>query len=253
MNRACRYLLRALAAVGLGALGGCSTSPSVQRITPDQVTDVSGYWNDTDANLTAKIMITQMLGDPWLGHYESSHGGQQPSVIIGQIRNKSTENIDVSTFIDDMQRAMINPGMVQFVASSNQRAAIRKEREDQELNASSTTRSAMGQEVGADYMLQGAIHTINDTAFDKAVKYYQVDLQLINMHNNVIAWIGQKKIKKVLEHGLARPHAIPSQSKPTSTVLHKVLVGVLVTAVAVFAVVKFSKHATSQRSYNPIL
>ncbi|HET7673931.1 MAG TPA: hypothetical protein VFL54_00265 [Gammaproteobacteria bacterium] len=45
------------------------------------------------------------------------------------------------------------------------------------------------------------MNTIIDAAGDKAVKYYQVDLQLINMRNNVIAWIGQKKIKKTVEHG----------------------------------------------------
>jgi penicillin-binding protein activator len=205
MNRVYRYLFVVVAAIGLGTLAGCSTTPSVQRISPDQVTDVSGYWNDTDANLTAQQMISQMLGDPWLGNYERGHGNQQPTVIVGDIRNLSSEHISVSTFIDDMQRELINSGKVQFVASSNQRGEVRDERQDQDLNATSTTRSAMGQEIGADYMMQGTINTIIDAAGKKAVKYYQVDLRLINMHNNVIAWIGQKKIKKVVENSSFRP------------------------------------------------
>jgi len=180
-------------------LAGCSSMPSVQRIAPDQVTDVSGYWNDTDANQTAQEMIGQMLGDPWLGNYEGATGGKQPTVIVGQITNLSSEHISTSTFIDDIQREIINSGKVQFVAGAEQRSDVRNERQDQDLNASAGTRSAMGQETGADFMMQGTINTIIDAAGGTSVKYYQVDLRLINMKNNVIAWVGQKKIKKIVQ------------------------------------------------------
>lgn len=189
-------LCAALAAV---FLAGCATTPQVTRISPNQVTDVSGYWNDTDARLTAQEMISEMLSDPWLGRYEARHDGRQPTVIVGDINNLSAEHISVSTFIDDIQRELINSGKVQFVASAGQRGAVREERQDQDLNATEATRSPMGQEIGADFMMQGTINTIIDAAGDKAVKYYQVDLRLINMRDNVIAWVGQKKIKKIVE------------------------------------------------------
>ena len=185
-------------------LTACSSMPKVERISSDQVTDISGYWNDTDANLTAQEMIGQMLGDPWLGNFQNSNSGKQPTVIVGDIRNLSSEHISTSTFIDDIQRQLINSGRVQFVASSDQRKEVRGERKDQDLNASAGTRSAMGQEVGADFMMQGTINTIIDAAGKTAVKYYQVDLRLVNMHNNVLVWVGQKKIKKVVENGSTR-------------------------------------------------
>ena len=186
-------------------LAACQTTPTVQRIASDQVTDVSGYWNDTDANLTAQEMIGQMLGEPWLGNFEGATGGKQPTVIVGQINNLSSEHISTSTFIDDIQREIINSGKVQFVAASSQREEVRNERQDQDLNASAGTRSAMGQETGADFMMQGTINTIIDAAGDKSVKYYQVDLRLINMKTNVIAWVGQKKIKKIVTGANVRP------------------------------------------------
>lgn len=185
-------------------LSGCSSNPSVKRIAPDQVTDVSGYWNDTDANQTSQEMIGQMLSEPWLGNFEGVNGGKAPTVIVGGITNLSSEHISTSTFIDDMQRELINSGKVQFVAGKDQRSEVRDERKDQDLNASSATRSAMGQEVGADFMMQGTINAIIDAAGDTSVKYYQVDLRLINMHNNLIVWTGQKKIKKVVERSGSR-------------------------------------------------
>lgn len=190
--------------IGAAMLTACSSMPKVERVSSDQVTDVSGYWNDTDANLTSQEMISQMLGDPWLGNFQNGNGGKQPTVIVGDITNKSSEHISTSTFIDDMQRQLINSGRVQFVASSDQRKEVRGERKDQDLNATADTRSAMGQEVGADFMMQGTINTIIDAAGDTSVKYYQVDLKLINMHNNVVVWVGQKKIKKVVQNGGTR-------------------------------------------------
>ena len=186
------------------ALTACSSMPKVERVASDQVTDVSGYWNDTDANLTSQEMISQMLGDPWLGNFQNNNSGKQPTVIVGEIRNLSSEHISTSTFIDDIQRQLINSGKVQFVAGSDQRSEVRSERKDQDLNATSATRSAMGQEVGADFMMQGTINTIIDAAGNTSVKYYQVDLRLVNMHDNVISWVGQKKIKKVVQQSGSR-------------------------------------------------
>lgn len=198
--------LKLIGAASLGLLlAACSSMPKVERISPDQVTDVSGFWNDTDANLTAQQMIGQMLGDPWLGNFQGANGGKQPTVIVSQITNLSSEHISTSTFIDDIQRQLINSGKVQFVASQDQRGSVRKERKDQDLNATAATQSAMGQEIGADFMMQGTINTIIDAAGDYQVKYYQVDLRLINMHNNVIAWVGQQKIKKTVKNGSVRP------------------------------------------------
>lgn len=196
--------LTAVAASLLLTLAACSTNPQVQRISADQVTDVSGYWNDTDANQTAQEMINQMLSEPWLGNFEGASGGKAPTVIVGQINNLSSEHISTSTFIDDIQRQLINSGKVQFVAGSDQRSEVRTERKDQDLNATSATRSAMGQEVGADFMMQGTINTIIDAAGNTSVKYYQVDLRLVNMHDNVISWVGQKKIKKVVQQSGSR-------------------------------------------------
>lgn len=198
-------IILSAACIALMLTGCASTAPQVTRVSSDQVTDISGYWNDTDANTTAQTMIGQVLGDPWLGQFESANGGKQPTVIVGDIRNLSSEHISTSTFVDDIQRELINSGKVQFVASSDQRGDVRSERQDQDVNATSATRSAMGQEVGADFMMQGTINTIIDAAGTTSAKYYQVDLRLINMHNNVIAWVGQQKIKKLVKNGSVRP------------------------------------------------
>jgi len=69
---------------------------------------------------------------------------------------------------------------------------------DQAKNASVKTAKSMGQEYGADFMLKGQINSIDDQAGKQALKYYQVELELIDMTTNEKVWIGQKKIKKTV-------------------------------------------------------
>jgi hypothetical protein len=48
-------------------------------------------------------------------------------------------------------------------------------------------------------MLIGGINSIVDAAGGKQVRFYQVELEMINLESNEKVWIGQKKIKKIVE------------------------------------------------------
>ena len=56
-----------------------------------------------------------------------------------------------------------------------------------------------GQELGADFMLQGTINSIVDQDKKTKVIFYQVDMELTNVETNEKVWIGNKKIKKVVK------------------------------------------------------
>ena len=196
------YRLALLMALVLAfAAAGCSTE--VKRIDAGQVEDLSGAWNDTDSQQVSAEMITDVMDRPWLGEFTRTQK-RQPAVIVGEVSNLSHEHINVNTFVSDMERALINSDKVQFVASSTERQEVRDERKDQDLNASEVTRKAMGQEKGADFMLKGTINTIIDAEGKTQLRYYQVDLTLISLVDNRKVWVGQKKIKKLVERSKLR-------------------------------------------------
>lgn len=188
-----------LAIVGsLFLLTGCGQT--VTRVDSDTVTDLSGNWNDTDSRLVAEEMIQDVLSRNWLSKFNRSNG-KAPTVIVGTVRNLSHEHINTRTFIADMERELINSGEVEFVASAQDRKEVRGEVKDQDLNASEETRKSMGNEVGADFMLQGSINTIVDAVSGEQARFYQIDLTLIELGTNRKVWVGQKKIKKTIEKG----------------------------------------------------
>lgn len=178
---------------------GCATAPKVQRTEVDQTIDLSGDWNDTDSRMTAEEMVKDSLSRPRLGEFSGAKG-VKPRVIVGTVLNKSHEHINTETFVKDLERELTNSGQVKFVASKDQRDEVREERMDQAKNSSVKTAKSMGQEYGADFMLKGQINTIMDAAGKQEVKYYQVELEMIDMSSNEKAWIGQKKIKKLVTY-----------------------------------------------------
>jgi hypothetical protein len=180
---------------------GCSTK--VTRMDVAEVQDLSGAWNDTDSQQVSEEMIKDVLERPWFNEFTRAQN-RQPAVIVGEVVNLSHEHINVNTFVADVERALINSGKVQFVASSTERREIREERKDQDLHASEDTRKAMGQEKGADFMLKGSINTIIDASGKTQLRFYQVDLTLISLADNRKVWLGQKKIKKLVERSNLR-------------------------------------------------
>jgi hypothetical protein len=197
-----RHLFTALcAALLLPFMAGCATT-QVQRMDVGEVKDISGRWNDTDSRLVAEEMIKDCLAQPWLAKAKTAKG-KEPTVIVGTVRNQSHEHIATDTFVEDLQRFLINSGQVEFVASKNERGEVRDERLDQDTNASEDSRKEHGQEIGADFVLSGAINTIEDSEGGQSVMLYQTNLKLLNMKTNQIAWNGQKKIKKFIKRSKA--------------------------------------------------
>lgn len=188
----------ALAGVLGLAIAACG-GKQVSRIDPNSVTDLSGRWNDTDSRLVARALIEQSFESGWAERHADRNGGEPPTVIVGTFRNRTMEHVPVNTFLNDLERALINSGKVQLVASQEEREEVRAEREDQQEHARADTRADLGRELGADYMLQGELLAIEDEEGGEKVVYYQADATLVDLESNSKVWAGQHKIKKYIE------------------------------------------------------
>jgi penicillin-binding protein activator len=169
---------------------------TVERVNPDEQIDLSGRWNDTDSKMAADALTEQVLSERWVSEFQQAHQGNRPVVIVGLVKNKSHEHIDAETFIKDIEKAIIRNGSVRLVQAGDKREELRGERADQQDFASAATTKKWGQELGADFMMQGTINSIVDSYQSEKVVYYQIDLELTNLETNEIVWMGDKKIKK---------------------------------------------------------
>ena len=176
-------------------LAGCQRR--VTRLDTTTTYDLSGRWNDSDSRLVAREMVDDVLGRPWLARFEARED-RRPVLIVADVRNRTHEHIDSETFMRNMERELLNSGMVRLVQGREFRELVREERGDQQAFASPETMAQWQRELGADYMFTGTINSIVDQQGRQRVVFYQVNIELTDMETNEKVWIGEKQIRKLI-------------------------------------------------------
>lgn len=187
-----------LVAAALLAVAGCGGQKEVIRTDAGAQIDLSGNWNDTDAQTVSAALAEQIQRGAWIENFLAEKG-KKPTLIVAPVRNKTAEHIATRTLVDQLERDFINGGRVRVVASAEEREQVREERADQQEFASPETMSKWGREKGADVMLIGEINQIVDQEGKESVRYYQVDCYLVDLEDNTKLWAGFEKIKKYVK------------------------------------------------------
>ena len=163
--------------------------------------DLSGYWNDIDANLVSQEMIKDCLSRPWASNFQSENDGAKPVVkLMGVQKRTDDRNVNTQYFSKKLEREMLNSGRVRVVAAWGQDNVNLIERARQARTADDETAKSQGNEVGADFTLQTIVNSQNETdGGGKSVRAYMVNMELVNVETNEKVWIGEKRIRKVID------------------------------------------------------
>ena len=178
-------------------LAACA--PSVSRIDPASTVDLSGRWNDSDSRAVADQMIAQITASQRFKDY-ADQKGSRPAIIVGLVRNKTSEHIDANTYIKKLEMAIFNSGLADIVESDEFRDKLRVERAQQQDFADPATVAEWGKETGADLILFGEMSSETDVYHNQRVVNYITTLFLTDMESNQRVWYGQQEIKKYIRN-----------------------------------------------------
>ena len=174
-------------------------SNNVTRIDPQTQIDLSGRWNDSDSRMVAEKMTNELFASERFKEY-SNENGKKPTIIVGLIKNKTTEHIDASNYIKKFELAIYNSNVADLVESDEFRDKLRQERAEQQDFADPATVAQWGKETGADLMLFGEMSSETDTNNKSRVVNYITTLFLTDIETNKRVWYGQHEIKKVVKN-----------------------------------------------------
>ena len=172
---------------------------TVSRVEPGQSIDLSGRWNDSDSRQVAEMMIQDLLNSEKYKEYAKALN-KKPAIIVGLVRNKTSEHIDANNYIKKLELAIFNSGTADLVESDTFRDKLREERAQQQDFASSETASKWGKEEGANLMLFGEMTSETDTYNNRRVVNYVTTLFLTDIETNKRVWYGQHEIKKYIRN-----------------------------------------------------
>lgn len=179
----------AAASVGCasGGAASASTDPKeVERV--EHAIDLSGEWNDVDSDLVASAMIGDCLSAPWLGDFQTAKAGAKPVVRLYPVKNRTVAYIDYRYFTKQIEAALVRSGKIDVVASL-------EDLEDEEGEATGPAK----QEESADFVMTGVIVSQEDRIEKEEVVAYLTSIELLDVATNKKAWVGQKRIRKLIK------------------------------------------------------
>lgn len=179
-------------------MASCQTR-KVTRIDPSTEIDLSGRWNDTDSRKVADQIIYDLFDSDKFKTY-SKDLGRKPAIIVGLIRNKTSEHIDSENFVKKFEIVIHNSDVADIVESDEFRDKLRVERTQQQDFADPATAKQFGKELGADLMLFGEMTAETDVYNNRRVVNYITTVFLTDVETGRRVWYGQNEIKKFVKN-----------------------------------------------------
>jgi len=172
---------------------GCGPRAFVkgQYDDPSRVNLLTDQWSETDMQKSVNEMVTSLVAHPRV-----AQASTPPILMVTRLQNKTSEHIETQSIMDMIRVELSQSGKVSFV-DREARADLDAEYEYQSTGKVGSNKAGPGEQIGADYILNGRIDSIVQEAGKDKTVYYKVTLNMTDMRTNIIVWTNQKQIRKV--------------------------------------------------------
>jgi len=184
-----------VAALGLVAMGASSCGPKAftkgEYDDPTRVELLDDKYNEADMQQMADTIIKSMVACPYV-----ANAPKPPVVIVEKVQNRTEEHIDTNSLTDKIRTALIQTGKVRFV-NKEERGTLSDEYDYNASGAvSGPSQKKKGSQIGADYIMSGALATnIQEVGNDKFI-YYKLTMNMTNMDTSTIDCTQEREIRK---------------------------------------------------------
>ena len=142
--------------------------------------DLTPYLSETDCRAICKDIVAQVIKNPRIEKFEDKIG-RAPIVTIGKIKDETGEFFDTQIIANSLKTAVLNSGVLEFMANKDIRNEMRDEVIDQQNHAAEDQAKELDQEDAADYMLTGSVKLMVQNNGKKQERTYIVNIELTDL------------------------------------------------------------------------
>jgi uncharacterized protein (TIGR02722 family) len=166
---------------------GCQAfQMSIKNVDPEKASPLTANYDQGDLKGVAQSMCDSILAAPF-----PPAGDLNPIVVELGIKNSTEEHLDMKALADTLTTKMLNTGKVRFIDAST-RDSLLKEQGYQLANCTSATQAKIGKQLGAKYMLSGAMTQITSESgrevrvSKKQDIYYQLTVKITDLESGLV-------------------------------------------------------------------
>ncbi len=158
---------------------------------PNKVILLDDKFNENDMQLISNQLVTS------LGEFGKIKSAQEPPIVmVGTVRNRTSEHVDVKSLTDKIRTELIKSGKFRF-SDKAAREEVADEYDYQNSGLVDKNKAVKkGKQAGVQYLITGDVASnVQEVGKDKIV-FYITTLNLINLESNLIEWSDNKEIRK---------------------------------------------------------
>ncbi|HUP56533.1 MAG TPA: penicillin-binding protein activator LpoB [Bdellovibrionota bacterium] len=184
-------LLLVAGMLAFSSCGGPKAFTKGEYDDPTRVELLDDKFNEADMQQMADTVIKAMVACTYV-----SNAPKPPVVIVERVQNRTQDHIDTKSMTDKIRTALIKSGKVRFV-NKEERGTLDEEYQYNEgENVDRVQAKKRGKQIGADYILSGALATnVQEVGNDKFI-YYKITMNLTNMDTSTIDCVEEREIRK---------------------------------------------------------
>ncbi len=158
---------------------------------PNKVILLDDKFNENDMQLISNQLVSSLQE-----YAKVKTASEPPVVMVGTVRNRTSEHIDVKALTDKIRTELIKSKKFRF-ADKAARDELADEYEYQSGGfVDQKSASKKGRQMGVKYLITGDLASnVQEVGKDKIV-FYIVTLNLIDVESNIIEWSDNKEIRK---------------------------------------------------------
>jgi len=178
-------------------LSGCAMfRVRVKDDDVNQMPELDARYGPQDLRRLSQEVSSEIAGSSFATNQQGV-----PIMIIYGIQPRTTTFVDTRALTDRIRTTLIQTGKIQFVNEAR-RQELMKEQGFQAQSATDDTRTAIGKQLGARYMLTGALVEMQKTTGAQVrvskteLMYYQLTIDITDLETGIIAWSTQKEFAR---------------------------------------------------------
>lgn len=157
-------------------------------------------FGSTDLQMIASQMVDDLLTFPPVVQMTAQ---RRPVVFVDRVQNRTVEHIDTESVTDSIRTRLIQSGKFRFVDMT----VVDRVRQQMDFQTQSgmvdpATAVTMGRQIGAEFMLYGALTSIVKRDSSTKDVYYKFTLNMMNLETGIIEWSSEKEIRKTRSRSL---------------------------------------------------
>ncbi|MBQ7753195.1 MAG: penicillin-binding protein activator LpoB [Treponema sp.] len=145
--------------------------------------DLTPYLSETDSRAICKDIVDQVIRHPRVQKFEDKNG-RPPIVTIGKIKDETGEFFDTQIIANSLKTAILNSGVLEFMANSDIRNEMRDEVISQQDHSAEDQVKTLDQEDAADYMLTGSVKLMVQNNGKKQERTYIVNIEVTDLQTH---------------------------------------------------------------------